>query len=60
MADTLAPLTPERRLTALAFQRLAEVPPETEWFANFTSKATRRAYENVLKDFNRGAAASRI
>jgi integrase/recombinase XerD len=40
-----------RLLTAEQFRRLADVPPELEWFANLTSKATRRAYENAIKDF---------
>ena len=40
-----------RLLTADRFQHLADVPPEIEWFANLGNKATRRAYENALKDF---------
>jgi integrase/recombinase XerD len=42
-----------RLLTAAEFQRLAEVPPEGEWFRNIRSYATRRAYENAVKDFMR-------
>ena len=42
---------PSRHLTAAAYQRLADVPPEIEWFANLGNKSTRRAYENALKDF---------
>ena len=42
-----------RLLTAEAFQHLADVPPEVEWFANLNNKATRRAYENALADFMR-------
>jgi site-specific recombinase XerD len=42
-----------RALTAAAFQGLAAVPPEVEWFANLGSRATRRAYENALQDFMR-------
>lgn len=38
-------------LTATEFQRLAEMPPEIEWFANLTNTATRRAYEAALQDF---------
>jgi integrase/recombinase XerD len=41
----------ERKLTAAAYQRLGDVPPEAEWFANLGNKATRRAYEHALKDF---------
>jgi len=40
-----------RLLTAAEFQRLAEVPPEVEWFANIRNAGTRRAYENAIKDF---------
>ena len=40
-----------RLLTAEAFKRLADVPPELEWFANLNNQATRRAYENALQDF---------
>lgn len=50
-----APAAPTggRLLTADAFQRLADVPPELEWFANLGSAQTRRAYENALQDFMR-------
>ena len=48
------PITPtERLLTAAEFQRLAEVPPEFEWFANIRNRSTRRAYENAIRDFMR-------
>ncbi|HEY1260487.1 MAG TPA: tyrosine-type recombinase/integrase [Stellaceae bacterium] len=43
----------ERLLTAAEFRRLADVPPEVEWFANITNRSTRRAYENAIKDFMR-------
>jgi site-specific recombinase XerD len=53
-AQLPTPITPtERLLTAAEFQRLAEVPPEAEWFANITNRSTRRAYENAMKDFMR-------
>jgi integrase/recombinase XerD len=39
-----------RLLTAAEFQRLADVPPEVEWFANIRNASTRRAYEHALKD----------
>lgn len=52
MEDALVPLpTTGRLLTADAYQRLADVPPELEWFANLGNAATRRAYENALQDF---------
>jgi integrase/recombinase XerD len=40
-----------RLLSAAEFQRLADVPPEVEWFANIRNASTRRAYENAIKDF---------
>jgi integrase/recombinase XerD len=43
----------ERLLTASEFHRLADVPPEVEWFANIRNRSTRRAYENAIKDFMR-------
>src|ERR1022692_2421594 len=48
------PIVPTSRpLTAAAFQGLAAVPPEVEWFANLGNPATRRAYEHALQDFMR-------
>jgi integrase/recombinase XerD len=40
-----------RLLTNADFARLADVPPEVEWFANIDNPQTRRAYKNALKDF---------
>src|SRR3984957_8404317 len=40
-----------RLLTAAEFHRLADVPPEMEWFANISNPHTRRAYENAVRDF---------
>jgi len=51
--------TGDRLLTAAAFQGLADVPPEMEWFANLGNKATRRAYETALKDFMRFTGINR-
>ncbi|MBL1265852.1 tyrosine-type recombinase/integrase [Methylomicrobium sp. RS1] len=51
MTDLQTLSSPNRLLTAEAFLRLSEVPPEVEWFANLTNKATRRAYENAIRDF---------
>src|SRR3984957_16355114 len=42
-----------RLLTAAEFHRLADVPPEVEWFANISNRHTRRAYEHAVKDFMR-------
>ena len=54
MTASRLPAPPATRLlTAEAFQRLAEVPPELEWFANLGNPATRRAYENAIQDFMR-------
>jgi site-specific recombinase XerD len=51
-----SPVQPAGRvLSADAYQRLAAVPPEVEWFANLGNKATRRAYESALQDFMRFA-----
>jgi integrase/recombinase XerD len=48
----IVPVSPTRRLlTAAEFHRLADVPPEVEWFANISNRHTRRAYENAIKDF---------
>ena len=40
-----------RALTAPEFQRLADVPSESSWFANLDSAQTRRAYQNDLRAF---------
>ena len=49
----------DRLLTAAEFHRLADVPPEVEWFANLTNPHTRRAYENAVRDFMRFAGIAR-
>lgn len=49
---TPKPVTlPCRALTSAEFSQLADVPPETEWFANIDNANTRRAYRNDLKEF---------
>src|SRR5271170_386444 len=54
------PIAPaERLLTAAEFHRLAEVPPEIEWFANIRNRSTRRAYENAIRDFMRFTGIAR-
>ena len=50
---------PGRPLTAAEFHRLADVPPEVEWFANLTNRETRRVYEAAVKDFVRFAGITR-
>ena len=46
-------------LTAAEFHRLADVPPEVEWFANISNAHTRRAYENAVRDFMQFAGIGR-
>ena len=48
-----------RLLTAAEFHRLADVPPEVEWFANLTNASTRRAYEHAIGDFMRFTGIAR-
>src|ERR1700720_3697166 len=48
-----------RLLTAAEFHRLADVPPEVEWFANLSNPSTRRAYENAIRDFMRFTGIAR-
>ena len=48
-----------RLLTAAEFHRLADVPPEIEWFANLSNPSTRRAYENAIRDFMRFTGIAR-
>ncbi|MCA9468019.1 MAG: tyrosine-type recombinase/integrase [Nitrospira sp.] len=38
-------------LTPDEYQKLADVPPELEWFANIDNPKTRRAYKIDLEDF---------
>ena len=47
----LAAPGPARALTAPEFARLADVPPEAQWFANLDSAQTRRAYQGDLRAF---------
>jgi len=48
---TKTPALSRRALTSAEFSQLADVPPETEWFANIDNPHTRRAYRNDLKEF---------
>jgi integrase/recombinase XerD len=51
-----APITPaERLLTAAEYRRLADVPPEAEWFANIANPNSKRAYKKAVGDFVRFA-----
>ena len=49
----------ERLLSKLEFQRLADVPPEAEWFANLTNENTKRAYRNDVSSFMRFVGIAR-
>ncbi len=49
----------ERLLEVADFHRLADVPPEIEWFANLENFCTRRAYQHALQDFMRFTGISR-
>jgi site-specific recombinase XerD len=53
------PIRSGRLLTAAEFHRLADVPPEVEWFANISNPNTRRAYENAIRDFMKFAGIAR-
>jgi site-specific recombinase XerD len=48
-----------RALTAAEFAKLAEVPPEIEWFANLRNPNTRKAYETDLREFRRFLSIAR-
>jgi site-specific recombinase XerD len=48
-----------RLLDAAAYRRLADVPPELEWFANISNPNSRRAYEKAVGDFIRFAGVKR-
>ena len=54
-----APAHGSRLLTSAEFHRLADVPPEVEWFANLSNPSTRRAYENAVRDFMRFTGIAR-
>ena len=52
MWPLVAPSARRSPISAAAeFQRLADVPPEIEWFANIRNRERRRAYENAIRDF---------
>ena len=45
--------------TAAEFHRLADAPPEVQWFASISNRHTRRAYEKAVKDSMRFAGIGR-
>ena len=48
-----------RALTAAEFYKLADVPPELEWFANLRNPNTRKAYQHDLGEFRRFVGIAR-
>lgn len=50
MSNSLAPAS-HSLLSAEAFRRLAEVPPEVEWFADIQNPNTRAAYRQDVAQF---------
>ena len=52
-AQHLAQADTWRILSAPEFQQLADVPAETQWFANIDNPQTRRAYQSDLAGFIR-------
>lgn len=44
-------VTRKESLTPVAFQKLADVPPEVEWLANITNPKTRRFYKRDVAEF---------
>jgi hypothetical protein len=51
MGGELDLVSSTRALTSPEFHRLANVPPEAQWFANLDSAQTRRAYQNDIQSF---------
>ncbi len=49
----------QRFLSRPEFERLADVPPEIEWFANLKNENTRRAYRNDVTSFTKFAGITR-
>ena len=49
--QALIPVSTHRILSAPEFQLLADVPAETQWFANVDNPNTRRAYQADLAGF---------
>ena len=48
-----------RALTAAEFCKLADIPPEIEWFANLRNPHTRAAYEHDLREFQQFVGMTR-
>ena len=48
-----------RALTAAEFSKLADIPPEIEWFANLRNPHTRAAYEHDLREFQQFVGMTR-
>ncbi len=54
--NTILPAGVDQFLTRAEFHKLADVPPEAEWFANIDNPNTRRAYKNDVRNFVRFVA----
>jgi hypothetical protein len=54
----LIELKSQRVSTAPEFARLAEVPPEAQWFANLDCAQTKRAYQGDMCAFMSSPASS--
>jgi integrase len=50
VVSDLVPISKEA-LTPAEYQKLADIPPETEWLANITNEKTRRAYKIDVAEF---------
>ena len=48
-----------RALTTAEFAKLADVPPEIEWFANLRNPNTQAAYQHDLREFQRFVGMTR-
>lgn len=59
MADIVVVEGQGRALTTAEFAKLADVPPEIEWFANLRNPNTRAAYQRDLQEFQRFVGMTR-
>lgn len=48
---SIIPISDERAIADTRFQELSQMPPEQEWFNNFSNPRTRRAYRIDVSDF---------
>jgi len=50
----------QQQLQREAFERLEDVPPEIEWFANIRNKHTKRAYLKDVQQFSQHSGITKI